>query len=277
MNESAIRRSERKVGDPVEVEGAAFDVTLSLSIGDGTEDELIERYVRYVRDAARFGTTAPWAQARAAIAEMAPPFLEKTILGFAKQSETAALAVKGLAQIATPQSRADLVALYDKSADLRLRGSIVEALARIATSEELAFFSNIVADCSDTLDDRIRVAALLGIGRLGGEDAVTVLASVPFSPNPLLRGTLATALGNTRSSGAIPILIGMYDDELGGSDVCGALATLTHQRWCDDAGGTVTEIQARWRKWWSSHESGLAIYGMDQCVDLWALPSIAER
>ena len=261
--------SERKTGDPVE--GAMFDVSLSLTIREGTEDELRLRYVRYVDDAAiGSGMTEPSRQAREAIAEMAPPFLEKTILEFANQPETAALAVEGLGQIPTPASRADLVELYEKSADLRLRALIVEKLAGIATPGELPFFSNLLPGRSSPLDDGIREFAVLGIGRLGGEDAVKVLQSVPPSPNPEVRQTVAVALGNTRSPAAVPVLIRMYADEPVRNDVCGAFATLTHYQWCG-GGGSFTETQARWRKWWHGHASRLSLYGMDACAASGAL------
>jgi hypothetical protein len=117
--------SGRKLGDPVQ--GAKFDVSLRLSLREGTEDELRQRYVPYVNEAASgAGITDPSRQAREAIAEMAPSFLEKTILGFANQPETAALAIEGLGQIPTPASRAHLVRLYNQSPDLRLRGLILE-------------------------------------------------------------------------------------------------------------------------------------------------------
>jgi hypothetical protein len=270
-NSSSV--SDRKVGDPVE--GASFDVSLSLKVRDGTEDELRQRYDRYVREAAQVGTGDWWALARQAIAEMAQPFLEKRILGFADQPETAYLAVQGLTQIATPASRADLIGLYDKSADLKLRGSIVQSLAGIATPQVLPFFASLLAGRSTTLEDEIRVSAVLGIGRIGGEDAVKVLESAPSSPNPSVRQALVVALGNTRSAGAIPTLIGMYADEPVREDVCGGLATLTHYRWCDGS-GTVAETQARWRRWWGSHAGKVTLYGMDQCAQPGALLPLVD-
>jgi len=261
-NSSAV--SERKVGDPVE--GAKFDVTLRLNIKDGTDAELRQSYARYVDEASvGSGFTVPSRQAREAIAEMAPPFLEKTILEFANQPETADLAVEGLGQIPTPESRADLIQLFDKSADLRLRASIVEKLAGIGTPAELAFFASLVPGHSSTLDDEIHIWAILGIGRIGGEQAVKILESLPPSPNPRVRNVLVAALGNTRSPAAVPVLIGMYADESLHDDVCGALAILTHRQWCLGF-PEVTETQTKWRTWWRTHGSDLPLYGNDECA-----------
>ena len=219
----------------------------------------------------RAGIGEQRARAREAIAEMAPAFLEEIILGFANDPETANLAVEGLGQIPTPTSRADLVQLFDKSADLRLRVLIVDKLARIGTREESAFFSSLLSGRSTGLDDQIHIFAALGLGRLGGEEAVKALENGPQSPNPEVRAAVVVALGNTKSRAAIQVLTQMYADPDGRvqNDVCAAFATLTHYQWCD-GGGTVTETQARWREWWRRHASQLTLYGLDQCPEFGA-------
>jgi hypothetical protein len=182
--------SSRKEGDPVE--GALFDVLLKLSVREGTEEELRQRYVRYVDEAAiEAGLMEPSKGAREAIAEMAPPFLEKTILSFANQPETAVLTVEGLSQIPTPESRADLVQLFENSADLRLRGSIVKALAGIATPEELPFFGSLLPGHSSALDDEIRVFCRSGpwqAWRRKGRQDSDVCSPKPQPPGSMGRG-----------------------------------------------------------------------------------------
>jgi hypothetical protein len=217
-NESLV--SNHKVGDPVE--GATFDVRIKFSVREGTEDELSHRYDSYVHEVEIGSGTAEasW-QARRAIAEMAPPFLEKTILSFANQPEDASLAAEGLGQIPTDASRADLVDLYEKSADLRSRGSIVKALAQIATAAELPFFASLLPGHRSALDDAIRVYAALGIGRIGGENAVDVLRSALPGAGAWVGPAIVEALGNTRAPAAVPVLIGLCTDELLRWNVCG--------------------------------------------------------
>lgn len=261
LNSSPV--SQRKIGDPVE--GAAFDVSLTLNIKAGTEEELRQRYLTYVTDSQFAGDIA--LHAREAIAEMAPPFLEKTILGFANQFQGAPLAVRGLSQIPTPESRADLIGLFERSPDLNLRALIAEKLAGIATLRELAFFASLLPGYSSALDDRIRIFAILGIGRIGGNDAVAVLKSAPPSPNTEVHNAIAVALGNTKSSAAIPALIRMRGD-LAFNDVCVALATLTHYGWCNVP---LSQTSNGWNNWWRTHAAGLRIYGTDQCPSLESL------
>ncbi len=259
--------------DPIE--GQMFDIDLKLTVEKGTEAELKTRYARYIADA-ESGDPERRARARGAIAEMAPTFLEKTILEFATQPQSEDLAVEGLGQILTPESRADLVDLFGKTADLRLRALIVEKLAGIGTATELAFFSSLLEGRSTVLDDHIRKFAALGLGRLGGEDAVKALQSAHQSPNPEVRVVIATALGNTNHAAAIPVLIGMYSDEAAAvrNSVCNALMTLTHYRWCEGA-DSVTAAQAKWRDWWRSHAFFMTLYGPGQCPGFGVpLPSV---
>jgi hypothetical protein len=86
--------------DPVA--GQMFEGSMKLTVEDATEAQLRQRYAPYVADAEGWDMERR-ARAREAIAEMAPPFLEKTIFSFADQPETARLAVEGLAQIPTEE------------------------------------------------------------------------------------------------------------------------------------------------------------------------------
>ena len=84
------------------------------------------------------------------------------------------------------------------------------------------------------------------------------------------------ALGNTRDSAAIPVLIRMYTDDGGRANdaVCSALATVTHLRWCDGS-GDVNESRVRWRKWWGNRSSPFTLYGADECPEFEAsLPEV---
>ncbi len=261
LNSSPV--SNRELGDPVE--GAAFDVSLNLRIAEGTEDELRQRYAPYLEAAVHGSASAVTPhEARQAIAEMAPPFLEKTILGFADKPESASLVPQGLAQISTPESREDLRQLFDKTADPDMRRSIIDRLAWLAGPGDPDLLSALTLDDTHALDDDTRTTGLLGIARLGGEPAVRALLSVSSGSSPRIRQTVAAALGVTRSPSAVPALIDMYGDEPVRDAVCSALATLTHYQWCD-GGATGADTQTNWRTWWRGHASQVAIHGTDDC------------
>jgi hypothetical protein len=253
--------SDRKQGDPVE--GALFDVSLKLIVRDGTEEELRQHYEPYLADSSR--------ESKEAIAEMAPRFLEKTIFEFADQPDNASLAVEGLAQIPTESSRASLKWLFDKTADSNLRALIVEKLAGVATSAERPFFSGLLANS----DSRVASYAAFGIARLGGDSAVTALETAVRVPDDEVRRHVAIALGNTRSAAAIPVLISMYGDEAVSNAVCGALATLTHRRWCDGS-HSPEQTQRIWRRWYDGRASSLVLYGVGECLAHDSLPPLDD-
>lgn len=259
--------------DPIE--GRMFDSSMKLVIRDATEAELRQRYASYVADAEGLYMELR-SRAREAIAEMAPPFLEKKLLAFADQPEDVRLAIKGLGQLPTDESRSDLVVLFDKCVDVRLRPEIVEKLAGIGTAHEMAFFASLLPGRSSEWDDRYRTFAALGLGRIGGAEAVRRLKAGLQSPNPLVRHAIAIALANTRAASAIPILIEMYSDQEAfvGDTACSALVALTHYKWCDGGAPRPVE-QARWRAWWRQHASSTRTYGPDSCPAFGAsLPAV---
>jgi hypothetical protein len=258
--------------DPVE--GATFTASLPITVEDGTDEELRARYAPYVADVSGYDPERR-ILARQAVSEMAPPFLEKIILRIAgDQQYDSKLGVKGLGRIGTPESRADLIGLFDRTTDLSFRRDIVQALAESGTTTEIAFFASLLPGRSNELDDRVRVYAAWGLGRVGGDQAVQALIGAPKSPNQEVRFAVVVALGNTRSRSAVPALIRMYEDPEARGAVCGALLTITHYRWCDGAGEVDSTVK-HWQRWWTDHGAGLPLYGPDECPPFRAvLPSV---
>ena len=262
-------RAPSKFHDGDAVPGAQFDEVVALRVKPASERELREVYAPLLSDAAALDQRVQF-RARDAIGEMAPALLEKTIAGFADRPETARFAVKGLERIDTATSRADLVTIFDKSGDLAFRASVVEALAEMNSSDQLAFFASLLPGHASEIDDRVRDWAVLAIGRLGGDRGVEVLGSFlrtsGAQASPQLRATIATALASGQSKRAIPVLIELYSDSDGlvQNNVCGSLQSLTHRFWCSIP-ASETDFQSAWRRWWRKHEAMTRIYGVDQC------------
>lgn len=257
-------------GEPVP--GELFDQKLSFQIGPANPDDLKTAFLPYIRDAASPDPQVSYS-ARDAISEAAPPFLEKTIFEFASNPNTVWFAVKGLSRIDTNDSRADLVNLFNQSSDPGLRESIVKALAEMNSSDLMDFFTGLLMSSGSAPDETMLQWAILAIGHHGGEAGVDFLGTLQNSKNmqlsPRLRSVVATALSNSKSPRAIPLLIDMYSDPdaLVQNNVCGSLISLTHRIWCDGSGQTA-RLQSTWRAWWQKHAVSAQIYGPDECLAL---------
>ena len=264
----------RSITEPVE--GATIDRTLALTIMVAS-GEALRAYASYVAAAAESFSRAG-NQAVEGILEMAPAFLEPEIRTLVKrrghERGFAYEAAEALAEIDTPSSRTELIEWFDRSDDLQIRSSIVNAVARARHPNNLPFLASLLPGRSTQVDNRIRRDAALGIGMIGGEPAVEALRDATPSPDPLVAGAVLEALGNTRSKSAIPILIERAEGQKGyvNNDVCNALITLTHLGWCGGVG--LEETQEKWRTWWGANANDVRVYSPDDCPDSSRLPNI---
>jgi hypothetical protein len=113
-------------------------------------------------------------------------------------------------------------------------------------------------------DEQGRHQAASELGCIGGDRVVRYLEAAVRDAGPDMRASIATALGNTRSRLAVPVLIGMFADDSARDEVCDALVTLTHRTWCD-GGDDDAALRRAWRRWWSQMKSSVEIHGPDTC------------
>jgi hypothetical protein len=200
--------------------------------------------------------------ARTAIIESAPRFLEPEIARFATEDSYGSPAIEALGRIATTSSRAHLRSLF-RNSSVERRSAAVLTLARIGHRDDAEFLAAVLED--GVVDEQSRGYAALGLGRIGGVDAVAHLErALPAAP-PQLRKRIAIALGNSRSAAAMPVLLGMLGNNPAWSQVCNALHTLTHRRWCDEWGGDPAAKRRKWLRQWHASASTSTLYGPDDC------------
>lgn len=266
---------KRPIGEPVA--GATIDRSLLLTIVPASEEALRAAYAPHVAASAESFARAGY-HAVEGILEMAPAFLEPEIRTLVRrrghERGFASSAAEALAEIDTPSSRGELSDWFDRSDDLQVRSAIVRAVARARHPDNLTFLASLLPGRSTEIDNRIRRDAALGIGMIGGEAAVEALRNAPRSPDPLVAGAVLLALGSTRSTSAIPILIERAEGQKGyvSNDVCTALMTLTHLSWCGGVG--LAETQTKWRTWWAANAKDVRVYSPDDCPDRATLPHI---
>jgi hypothetical protein len=160
------------------------------------------------------------------------------------------------------------------------RPLIVLALAGIGDRDDEEFFATVLEDGTADLESR-RYAAL-GLGRIGGDRAVRALQRAFSTGPPEVQRSIATALGNTRSRAAVPVLIGIFGNDAAQHEVCGALTTLTHRAWCNGSADDPAAKRIRWMRWWRQTGSRTSIFGPDNCppdsiAPPFAAPSACRR
>jgi hypothetical protein len=253
------------------VPGAQFEQTLSLTIVPATDDELKRAFARLVADIDG-ADPARRNDARAAIIESAPRFLDALIGRFAFDQPFDAPAIEALGRIASDESRSQLKKLFERNRDSR-RQHIVLTLARVGHGGDAEFLAAVLQDA--TVDHHSRRYAALGLGHIGGDQAVRYLErALPTAPTEI-RSSIATSLGNTRSQMAAPVLISMFGNNPVRNEVCHALITLTHRDWC----GAADDAAAARRKWlrlWNESGSSASIYGPDSCPGRHSRPAMSQ-
>ena len=257
--------------DPVP--GAQFDRALSLSVVASTADELRAALAPLV-SAVDAADPEERHQARAALIESAAPFLDSLIARLAANDGFKGYAVEALGRMATTSSRAHLRNLFRRSGDVD-PPAIVLALARIGDRDDGEFFATVLED--GTADPVSRRYAALGLGRIGGDRAARALERALSAASPEVLRSIATALGNTRSRAAVPVLIGMFGNNPANNEVCGALTTLTHRAWCDGTADDPAAKRTRWMRWWRQTGSKTSIYGPDACPPDSIVPPLQPR
>ena len=200
--------------------------------------------------------------ARAAIVESAPPFLESLIMRFATDDPFDGSAIGALGRIASTRSRTHLKSLLRRSSEPR-SWWILLALARVGHRDDAEFLATVLQD--EKMDQTSRRYAALGLGHIGGDQAVQFLERALDGVSAEVRPWIAIALGNTRSRAAVPVLIGMFGDTPSRHNVCGALKTLTHRTWCDGSADDDAAKRRQWLRWWNENGTKASILGPDNC------------
>lgn len=260
---SSAAGTEQTTGAPAKGGQDRFTRIHRIVVTQGDLARLQEAMARYVTAAQAAGRDS--ALAKDAIIESAPSFLETVIAGYTTDVQLRDRAVAALGRINTQTSRATLRSLFDSSADVGFRHSIMLSLARTGQADNLDLFSHVLRDIDDS-DQWVASYAALGAGFVGGDQAVKVLRSGLSAAPTLVRDGVAVALGNTESADAVDALIAMPQDLRDLSAVCSGLTSLTHWVWCDGT-ENLSRLKGRWQRWWRKNRSSTRIFGRENCPD----------
>jgi hypothetical protein len=144
------------------------------------------------------------------------------------------------------------------------RASALHALARMGDPSYLPLLEELAGDSSTT----VRQEAISNLGLLGGEKELPKLLDIARNdPDANDRTSAITAMGDTDSLKAVPILIDLFSlpnvNQPISSDF--PLMTLTHHFVRIDEDRTPAEYQAIWRQWWNENKAIARAYGPFEC------------
>ena len=209
------------------------------------------------------------AEAAAAITELAPPFLEDTLIELTI-TNFAHSAIAALRKADTAKTRAALAQIAIDSDDSMLR---IEAINNLGRTKDATYLPPLF-QLMESGNKAIQNAAAEAAGTLGGVTAVQHLSAFISDANSGTRIAGASGLGKTRAREAVPILIGLLLDS--DSNVRQTAVTnlwlLTHQAalngngWADISNAeSAASVHQRWLRWWGSHGATCEIHGMTDC------------
>ena len=108
-------------------------------------------------------------------------------------------------------------------------------------------------------------------GKVGGDDAVPLLAAELKDRSIDVRQSAVRALSLTSSRNAVPVLIELLrspEERVSGTAEFG-LQVLTHRSATEPNSGAIpATTYAKWIRWWNSHRDSATIFKHDQCGDL---------
>jgi hypothetical protein len=246
-----------------------FDVddTVDLELQSGNESQLRAAFQPIIRDLNN-PDAATRAYAVAALTELAPPFLDDTLIELTK-TMYAPSAIIALRKANTPKARKTLADIAVSSDDLPDRIAAINQLARAGDKEYLALLTSLMSSQSE-----LQAAAAEAAAVLGGEAVVAQLTALAYSPdaNAAIAGT--NGLAHTRAHEAVPILIDLLRNshQLVRQAAVSGLTLLTHRvsltanTWTDVVNpDSAARVHAQWLAWWNTNGRTAETYGMADC------------
>ncbi|HYY72427.1 MAG TPA: HEAT repeat domain-containing protein [Candidatus Bathyarchaeia archaeon] len=266
--QTSIVVRKQNLFDSPKVEQLDVSDSLQINVQHGNEAELESAFRPIVAEVSSPDLTRR-AEAAAAITQLAPAFLEDTLIELAK-TNFARSAVVALRRADTPKTRAALAQIAVGSTDFTLR---IDAINNLGRTNDAAYLPT-VFQLMDSENKEIQNAAAESAGTLGGVAAVQRLSAFMSDTDSERRIAGVNGLGRSRAREAVPILIGLLLDS--DSNVrqaaVNSLWLLTHHAaleangWADiSTAESAASVHQRWVRWWGSHGATCEIHGMKDC------------
>lgn len=270
--------------------GTDLHVTGNFTIATDFEGEreLKDAFAPLVNELSSPKRTTRWL-AVSAITDLAPPFLESTIIDLSRNQKTVYTAVAALRRLGTPAALARLVSIARQNKDSEVREAAIENLALTHNKAYLPVLAKLTAEAGN----RDRTIAIQAAGLLGGKDAVPILAPLLSGHESYIREAAIRGLVRAGCREAVaPLVSALVDPDPGVRAMARlALAQLTHRsatnRVAPQPGGRQgasawpysgpdaalyhpalppRQVYLRWVAWWTQNGTTAPIYGLHQCA-----------
>jgi hypothetical protein len=247
-----------------------FDAQLEIVLESSSDSELKPEFQKYLLDL-QSGDSRRM-EAADVIANLAPPFLEGTILHMLDSPELRHFAVRGLRNLGTPAAHTALVSFVKNSQPTQVAGEYQDAiryLGEIGDHNDLAVLLQVAH--ANPPDSYIRSVAMESAGEVGGDDAVPLLAAELKDPSIDVRQSAVRALYLTGSRVAVPVLIELLrspEERVSGTAEFGLQALTHHSATKPDSAVQPSATYAKWSEWWDTHRESATIFKYDQCGDV---------
>jgi hypothetical protein len=248
-----------------------FSTQLNIVLETSQDSELKPTFQKYLLDL-QSNDPRRRIEAAAVIANLAPSFLEETILHMLDSPELRYFAVRGLRNLGTPAAHKALLSFVRNSRPTNVAGEYQDAiryLGEIGDHDDLAALLQVAH--ANAVDSYSREVAMESAGEVGGDDAVALLAAELKDPSIDVRQDAVRALYLTTSRNAVPVLIELLrspEERVSGTAEFG-LQVLTHRSATEPNSGVIAAATyAKWNRWWNAHRASAIIFKHDQCGDL---------
>jgi len=247
-----------------------FDAQLEIVLEPSSDSKLKPEFQNYLADL-QSGDPSGRREAADVIANLAPAFLEGTILQMLDSPELRYFAVRGLRNLGTPAAHQALASFVKNSPPTEAAGEYQDAiryLGEIGDRSDLAMLLQVAH--ANPPDSYSRTVAMESAGEVGGDDAVPLLAQELKDPSPNVKQSAVRALYSTGSRLAVPVLIELLrspEERVSGTAEFGLRVLTHHSATRPSSGVKPASTYPIWTQWWNTYRDSATIYKLDQCGD----------
>jgi hypothetical protein len=254
-----------------------FEERLQIAIEPAEGKDLKVEFQQYAEEL----TSTDWQkefEAARVIVDLAPPYMEGTILQMLDVRQLQTYGIEGLRNLATPTAHRALANFVRTASPGPNENEAIQYLGEIGDSRDVPLLMDVAHASGPGMYSR--ELALVSAGEAGGAEAVPALMGALKDESSMNRLSAVRALYMTDSRAAVPMLIELLrtpDTKLNKTAEFG-LAVLTHRRAAESEESMPPEVRyLKWEHWWKTQGESATIYRYDQCGEMLPLEKPCVR